>query len=442
METLLIHNYSDLLDLFLTFLLPEHAAEIGKFCEHFMLTNMTDLVEKLNLFFQKQPHLKKVYACINELSNEQDLTLDRLKSKILPLLKGNQVLIDWFMELFDRPTESRLDEYETLHVKKSLNDSEVTDDGYEEIQSQDLIENENCTFSSCGVKYINGKIMYRCKALLPAKISFLANDVSVDEKNNHDDLSPLFCVHEIRKHIQFNDSKKPNDQDEKAKKKKISKKRFKVCESQILHAHAIRLNQIHAQNGEKLSDVMNLLESSCKNVSSESPKKQMCRNSKRNGNSPKKILKSPSSSSSDVSMSFSSPSPSKTLQISRKLKTLITDSEDEQNVKKFKLDSSSDSEKLHSSNGNDDHMDEDEIMTSISPSKSVEEDISKKSSDVEMLAWTREEDKLILEEIKNGFSNADELIKTLCEKMENRDDWQIRERFEFLLNFVTNLTSS
>jgi hypothetical protein len=283
--------------------------------------------------------------------------------------------------------------------------------------------------------------MYRCKALLPAKISFLANDVIVDEKNNHDDLSPLFCVHEIRKHIQFNDSKKPNDQDEKAKKKKISKKRFKVCESQILHAHAIRLNQIHAQNGEKLSDVMNLLESSCKNGSSESPKKQMCKSSKRNGSSPKKVLKSPSSSSSDISMNFSSPSPSKTLQISRKLKTLIADSEDEQNTKKFKLDSSSDSEKLHSSNGND-LLDEDELMSAISPSKSIEEDSSKKSSDVEMLAWTRDEDKLILEEIKNGFSNADELIKTLCDKMQNRDDWQIRERFEFLLNFVTNLTSS
>ncbi|XP_070499885.1 uncharacterized protein mute [Chironomus tepperi] len=438
METLLMPNYSDLLDLFLTFLLPEHAAEIGKFCEHFMLTNMTDLVEKLNLFFQKQPHLKKVYACINELSNEQDLTLERLKSKILPLLKGNQVLIDWFMELFDHPTESGLDEYETLHLKKSLNDSEVTDDGYEEIQSQDLIENENCTFSSCGVKYINGKIMYRCKALLPAKISFLANDMIMDEKNNYDDLSSSFCVHEIRKHIQYNDSKKPcNDQDEKAKKKKISKKKFKVCETQILHAHAIRLNQIHAQNGEKLSDVMNVLESSCKNGSNESPRKQLCKSAKRNGNSPKKILKSPSSSSSDVSMSFSSPSPSKTLQISRKLKAFTTDSEDEQNVKKVKImDSSSDSEKLHSSNG----MDEDEIMTPTS-SKSLEED-SKKSSDVEMLAWTREEDKLILEEIKNGFSNADDLIKILCEKLDSRSDFQIRERFEFLLNFVTNLTSS
>ncbi|KAL7035582.1 hypothetical protein ACKWTF_008455 [Chironomus riparius] len=440
METLLMPNYSDLLDLFLTFLLPEHAAEIGKFCEHFMMTNMTDLVEKLNLFFQKQPHLKKVYACINELSNEQDLTLERLKSKILPLLKGNQVLIDWFLELFDHPSESGLDEYETLHVKKSLNDSEVTDDGYEEIQSQDLIENENCTFSSCGVKYINGKIMYRCKALLPAKISFLANDVIVDEKNNHEDLSSSFCVHEIRKHIQYNDSKKPVDQDEKAKKKKISKKKFKVCESQILHAHAIRLNQIHAQNGEKLSDIMNVLESSCKNGSNESPKKQICKSTKRNGNSPKKVLKSPSSSSSDVSMNFSSPSPSKTLQISRKLKALTTDSEDELNNKKVKLmDTSSDSEKLHSSNGND-MMDEDEIMTPTS-SKSLE-DNSKKSIDIEMLAWTREEDKLILEEIKNGFSNADELIKTLCEKLESRDDCQIRERFEFLLNFVTNLTSS
>lgn len=435
-------NYSDLLDLFLTFLLPEHATEIGKFCEHFMLTNMTDLVEKLNFFFQKQPHLKKIYACINELSNEQDLTLERLKSKILPLLKGNQVLIDWFMELFDRPSEnsvSSLDEYETLYMKKSLNDSDNFDDGYEEMQSQDLIDCENGNFPSCGVKYINGKIMYRCKTLLPAKISFLANDnVSCDEKNNHhEDSSPSLCVHEIRKHIQFNDSKKPADEqnDEKAaKKKKIGRKKFKVCDAQTLKAHAIRLNAIHAQNGEKLADVMNQLETT---GSSESPKKQIYKATKKpSSTSPKKILKSPSSSSSDVSMNFSSPSPSKTLQISRKLKTLINEnSEDEQHLKKQKLmDSSSDSDRLNVLCSNE-FMDEDTAP------KTIEEN-GKKLSESEAVAWTREEDKLILEEIKNGFSDKCELFRNLSVKLDNREKEEIQKRFEFLLNFVTNLTSS
>lgn len=416
MESILLPNYSDLLDLFLTFLLPEHASEIGKFCEHFMLTNMTELVEKLNFFFQKQPHLKKIYACINELSNEQDLTLERLKSKILPLLKGNQVLIDWFMDLFDRPSETCApDEYENLHMKKTLNDSETIDDGYEEMQSQDLIECDNNSFLTCGVKYINGKIMYRCKTLLPAKISFLASDNMIcDDKSIQEDTTTSFCVHEIRKHIQFNDSKKPNPDnqtDEKVKKKKPGRKKFKVCDAQVLHAHAIRLNPIHAQNGEKLSDVMNMLETSCKNGTAESPKKQNCNKIvKKPNSSPKKVFKSPSSSSSDVSMNLSSP-----------------------HIKKQKLmDSSGDSDRLN------ELMDEDDPMV---PVQATEED-EKKLREPEVVAWTREEDKLILEEIQRGITNKDELIKNLINKLENRNEREITERFEFLLNFLTNLTSS
>lgn len=55
MENIFLPNYADLLDLFLTFLLPEHAAEIGRFFEHFILTNMGKLLEKINLHFAKQP---------------------------------------------------------------------------------------------------------------------------------------------------------------------------------------------------------------------------------------------------------------------------------------------------------------------------------------------------------------------------------------------------
>lgn len=49
-------KYSDLLDLFMTFMLPEHASDIGRFFEHFILTNMATLLEKLNYYFKQQPN--------------------------------------------------------------------------------------------------------------------------------------------------------------------------------------------------------------------------------------------------------------------------------------------------------------------------------------------------------------------------------------------------
>lgn len=55
MEQLFLPDHPELAELFLTFLLPGHAAQIGKFMEHFMLTNMNNFINKLNIYFIKQP---------------------------------------------------------------------------------------------------------------------------------------------------------------------------------------------------------------------------------------------------------------------------------------------------------------------------------------------------------------------------------------------------
>lgn len=90
-----------MLQIFLTFLLPSQAIEIGKFFEYFMLTNMQNFINKLNIYFNKQPsQIKKVYTSLNELSDDTELTMDKIKFKILPLLKGNQFLTDWFLQMF------------------------------------------------------------------------------------------------------------------------------------------------------------------------------------------------------------------------------------------------------------------------------------------------------------------------------------------------------
>ncbi|CRK98353.1 CLUMA_CG011713, isoform A [Clunio marinus] len=412
-ERLLSPNYADLVDLFLTFLLPEHAVEIGKFFEHFVLNNMKDLLEKLNIQFAKQPsHIKKILACLDELSNESEVTIEHLKTRILPLLKGNDLLHDWFMELFEKPTESVIDEYESVYIKKSLSDSESSIDNYEEIHSNELIECENFDdLNSCGVKYKNGKLMYH-GTLLPAKISFLANDARSYSSKNPSEES--LCSHEIRKYVKFNDSKKSENEIEINKKESKRKgKRYKLCDPQTLHAHAIRLNPSAAQSNDKLSELAQLLvpPSSAHRTSDGSPRKP--RNSKKSGTSPQKNLnKSPSSNSSQsANISPSSLSPSKALQSTKRLKNLIEDSSEEPSPKKSAVVVVKTLDKINR-------------KASPKIDRRCDSPLTSKKSDTETIInkpetssnkrgsgeWTRDEDRLILEEYKVGYKNKEDLI--------------------------------
>lgn len=436
------------MDLFLTFLLPEHAAEIGKFFEHFVLNNMKNLLRKLNLYFHKQPsYLKKVYACLNELSNEKDLTMDRLKERVLPLLKGNQLLIDWFLQLFEKPLEGVAAEFESVYIKKSLSDSESSFDNYEEIHSKDLVECDNVDeLNACGVRYKNGKIMYH-GTLLPAKISFLAHDAP--SPSSFKDENPL-CSHEIRKHVKFNDPKKADATSADEVKKK--RRRYKLCDASTLHAHAVRLNSVHAQNGEKLSDLAHLLTptntSSANGDEKASPKKP--KNPKK---SPKKSLnKSPSSSSGNsVNISPPSNSPSKALQTAKKLRNLMD--EDEPSKKKSKpADEPPKPIRIVTNVVSADRSSrraQRDAADASSSSRRPESDAkshgngknSTAEDGVQTGLWTRNEDRIILEEIKVGYPNKEDLLDMCLSKLE-RSREEISARYEFLYDIIVTMTET
>lgn len=103
-EAILSPKYPDLIEEFLTFLTPSQAKNVGRFMPHFMLTKMSLFLRKLEIFFKDQPaQVKKIYNCLNELSDIVDLSMEKVRSTMLPLLKGNQLLSDWFLQIF--PTE-------------------------------------------------------------------------------------------------------------------------------------------------------------------------------------------------------------------------------------------------------------------------------------------------------------------------------------------------
>jgi hypothetical protein len=431
-------NYTELVDLFLTFLLPEHATEVGRFFENFVFNNMSNLLQKLNFYFNKQPqHMRKIFTCLNELSNDPEITLERLKTKFQPLLKGNQLLIDWFDQLFEKPPASLNPEFECVYIKKSLSDSENSIDSYyEEIHSKDLVDGDNVDeLNSCGVRYKNGKIMYQ-GILLPGKISFLAHDsVSVPPKEKRDPKS--LCVHQLRKHVKFDDTKaikeseKPESSSKKSAKKAV--KKHKLCDAQTLHAHAVRLNSVHAQNGEKLSDLTYLLTPPKRvNGSSDSPKK--ARSVKRGAISPKKN-KSPSSSSGN-SVSPSSGSPSKAVQTAKKLRNLVND--DEQPTKKRKVADNQDKtsradKKKKTQKANDTAAALKKAEPETKPDNIDSSDSKSESSTRWAGDWTRDEDKLILEKINNH--NREDLLRALLPELK-RSRSEISSRYDFLLDII------
>ncbi|GJQ82884.1 hypothetical protein Trydic_g19327, partial [Trypoxylus dichotomus] len=143
-------KYADLTDEFLSFLTSSQAKAIGKLVPHIMINNMSLFLRKLEMYYKDQPfQVKKIYRSITELANCVDITMDRVKSTILPLLKGNKLLIDWFLQIFpcEQPPQSLLNgTWENVEVGKD-NTFNSKEDVYETIivpEVEDPFGGPNC----------------------------------------------------------------------------------------------------------------------------------------------------------------------------------------------------------------------------------------------------------------------------------------------------------
>uniref|UniRef100_A0A1A9ZY38 Uncharacterized protein n=1 Tax=Glossina pallidipes TaxID=7398 RepID=A0A1A9ZY38_GLOPL len=270
LETLFLPEHPDLAEVFLTFLLPSEAAAIGKFFEHFMINNMSTFINKLNIYFNKQPaQIRKIYNCLNELAEDPEVTIRKVENKILPLLKGNQFLIDWFTQQFSQnaPPERLFSAPEhVINLKDCQNKS--CRDHIETLN--DLLDSPTTeeTHHSCQLRYINGRIFYGSKILLPAKLSFMASSY-VDKNNSKDSSKISGCAHGIRNcgenrltqinesntsqlHVEHtaNDEQENSSEEENCKTLIIdttageddSCSSLECCDDSTLRSHAMRLN--------------------------------------------------------------------------------------------------------------------------------------------------------------------------------------------------------
>uniref|UniRef100_A0A182W3E1 Myb-like domain-containing protein n=1 Tax=Anopheles minimus TaxID=112268 RepID=A0A182W3E1_9DIPT len=452
-EDLLGESFPQLVDAFLTFLLPGQAAQVGKFFEHFILTNMGDFLEKLNVFFAKQPsQIKKIHACLNELSNEPDVTMEQVKTKVLPLLKGSTLLTEWFLQLFpgQRPSESPISEYEHVAMKKH-----PTNDGcdaavvYEHISYiETLPDGPENPCASNGIRYIQGRIF---QGALPARLTFLANS----------------CV--IRAVNQATENTTANGDN--------------LCDDSTLMAHAIRLNPlVHSAKGITYADVAHLLvEQNGESEVGSSPETPIAStnmedaDNKTGGTSKKltpklplkKRFNSPISRKAGISVSDERSSPgggnkesttpkrlavlvpvtippdSKALAASRKMRSLL-DTPQTSSQEEPQLDDPCSMVTMSKCNTN-------ERLEAVENSQPTANATADCSANVEMQeptpkpsasnetkrveeapCWTRDEDKIILQDIVKGFSSVDTVVRQISQKIPDRSSEQIRDRFEFL----------
>lgn len=465
MENIFHPHHPELLNLFLTFLLPGQATQVGRFFEHFMITNMDTFITKLHTHYSKQPsQIKKVMACLNDLAMVEDVTIDTVRESIMPLLKGNTLLMDWFQQIFanERPIDCHDADSE---VVKTLNDPITsTNEVYEELIITDTPQIGDV--QSCGIKYGQGGISYAGRmCVLPAKLSFVPYDAVTSTSTLAKE--PTGCSHAIKEYADtlLHEKSKPcadvhsttTDTDNQNKSEGAAdvgeqQQKIKVVNESVLKAHAIRLNPaVHSSKGETYADIADLLVTQPSNAEkyfsddTKSPKKNTSNtrvSKKLNVMSPKpsssKQLKSPQPSTSTGSVTISARRPnavSGVLAKAKRLRAMIeSDSDAESSGAKDNKKQTKAVGKVKKPN---------QPVSSIQPPESEsthgsgpsKEDKSAPTS----VNWTRDEDKIILEEERNGYDSLDDLLVRLEKQLPIRSRIDITARYEFLMEILKKL---
>lgn len=139
--------------------------------------------------------MRKIQSCFRDLADDPDVGIEQIKSKLLPLMKGNQLLINWFVECLGGATitEHTPNEYETVTVRKATDAVDDESEAYEHIPQSEI---QSDPFDNpCNIRYINGGIYYGSRILLPAKLSFTVSgggeagadeSIAADRKRTHD----------------------------------------------------------------------------------------------------------------------------------------------------------------------------------------------------------------------------------------------------------------
>lgn len=400
MEKLFLPDHRELLEVFLSMLLPGHAAQLGKFFEHSVLANMQTLIAKLRIYFDKQPNQwKKIMNVLNELDAEQGVSMATIKQRFLPLLKGNPLLIDWFMQLFptERPPEPQESEFEEMQTKNDV--------PFEVIPGS-LIQADSPDLPSCAIKYLQGKIQYGNRYILPADLSFLATSYELtgkaprtvvpvekpapkkakrgagkkqDEEKAASPTKPVGCIHAVAVSPMWEENE--NISGTCSANNSGASKEEPLCDAVTLRAHMIRLNPPAAVDGGGAG----------------------------------------SNSAADVS-------PKKT----QDWKTVPINSRRTTKPMSPKKSSNAGSPKKGAAETKRKRQAASSVSVKVEATHVVDV-----AGTPESIEWTREEDKIILEAVNGQKDTAEgEILDQLCAVISGRSREEISTRFQFIINVL------
>ncbi|XP_071445491.1 uncharacterized protein mute [Hetaerina americana] len=195
--------HRDLLEEFSCFLNSKQALHHGCLASHLSGIQMRDFIHKLEVYFAKQPnHVHKIMDAISDLSNRPNISLEEIKEEIVPLLKGNLILLHKLLQLLptERPLDSLMTDFEELEFGEDMDlngDHEPVENvRLPDKELGDRFGGEGCACpchsvpplcapqsekessrsshcNRCGLKFVNGRVILQtAKGIRPAKVIF------------------------------------------------------------------------------------------------------------------------------------------------------------------------------------------------------------------------------------------------------------------------------
>ncbi|XP_049963056.1 uncharacterized protein LOC126483869 isoform X1 [Schistocerca serialis cubense] len=214
-----LHNYPDLVSEFVVFLLPEQAMQCGKLMEYLILTKMSNFFKRLEVYFKRQPQqLRKIYTALTLLSTQTNVTMNDVRSAVLPLLRGNSFLIESLLEIIPQEhlPDSLSTDFDEMGCAEVDSDNLGDDDQMETLivpDQEDKYGSDTCICTChnstkqkyrsrihhcvpCGTKFIHGRVFMQIgKVLRPAKVIFPDCDMTACIER----LAPKQCIKKTRK---------------------------------------------------------------------------------------------------------------------------------------------------------------------------------------------------------------------------------------------------
>ncbi|KAM7285849.1 GON-4-like protein [Ixodes scapularis] len=193
MAELLLPDHPDVVEDFVSFLLPEQALECGKLPQYLLFSRIRLFLRKLEVHLSQQPQqLQRLLRSLHQLQRQPELSLDSLCGVLQPLLRGQSHLLDELQQLLPshRVPDSLMWDFEEVPLPE---EEEEDVSSCEELtlspprdapgtpqcpcschlQAQDprfLSRARHCT--RCGIKFLDGRVFLQTgKVLRPAKVT-------------------------------------------------------------------------------------------------------------------------------------------------------------------------------------------------------------------------------------------------------------------------------